>query len=183
MTAAAILAISAAGFWLFGGSDYDCPGSAAAVHASCKVTAALPTSCDAVRAEMLARVKGQFDDWHDPHNNGTYAVVDDSGSGKLSFTRLTGDRKYTDKMILTLEGRKDSCLVRGCSESQVTSVLDFSTNFCNLRMLYCGADDGCKTLTAGYPGSASEKEVKPSTGAGTEPSACFHTRPQQPARE
>jgi len=32
----------------------------------------------------------------------------------------------------------------GCSESQLTSYADFSTNYCNLHDLYCGSSDGCK---------------------------------------
>ena len=27
---------------------------------------------------------------------------------------------------------------------QVTSIGDYSTNYCNSRMLYCGTADGCK---------------------------------------
>jgi hypothetical protein len=36
----------------------------------------------------------------------------------------------------------------GCSESQVTSYLDFSTNYCDLHDLYCGSKDGCKFVTS-----------------------------------
>ena len=33
-----------------------------------------------------------------------------------------------------------------CSESQITSYIDFSTNFCNIRQLLCGSKEGCKTM-------------------------------------
>ena len=29
---------------------------------------------------------------------------------------------------------------------QVTSIADYSTNYCNSRMLYCGFNDGCKPV-------------------------------------
>ena len=32
-----------------------------------------------------------------------------------------------------------------CSESQVNSVIDYSTNYCNLHSLYCNSSDGCPT--------------------------------------
>ena len=95
---------------------------------------------------MKARVGGQPVDWHDPHNNGTYSVQ--SYGGTFSTSRLTGDKKYTDKQIFTLtdaSGRDASgkCQIEACSRSQVISVLDMHTNYCNLKMLYCGSADGC----------------------------------------
>ena len=54
-------------------------------------------------------------------------------------------RRYTDHIMLTFNDITDnSCQVDGCSESQVFSILDFSTNYCNIRQLLCGAKDGCK---------------------------------------
>ena len=50
-------------------------------------------------------------------------------------------------MILTLSvAGESSCIVAGCSESQGESYLDFDTNYCNLRVLYCGSADGCKPV-------------------------------------
>lgn len=46
----------------------------------------------------------------------------------------------TDKMIFTFSdfpGSHPSCGIHACSESQVFSLKDFSTNYCNLRNLYC----------------------------------------------
>ena len=39
--------------------------------------------------------------------------------------------------------RAGSCVIDACSESQVLSVYDYSTNYCNLYNLYCGKADGC----------------------------------------
>merc|ERR1711908_163552 len=39
-----------------------------------------------------------------------------------------------------------ACKLSACSESQVTSSCDFSTNYCNLHDLYCGTAAGCKIV-------------------------------------
>lgn len=152
---------------------YTCPKSSALIHASCKVTATVSGSCADVKAEAVARVNGQLDgSWHDPHNNGTYHVLDASDPAALELSRLTGNKKYTDKLTLTFASDSSGgCTVSGCSESQVTSVLDYSTNYCNLRMLYCGSKDGCKPVSHDF--AVSETDVDPSTGAGKDATACL----------
>jgi len=157
-----------------------CPGSSAFVHASCstEVTVA-KASCKAVMDEMKQRVASQAaGGWYDPHNKGTY-VVDGEDANELDLHRVTGDKKYTDKMTFTFQDKGCgtagcSCAVTGCSESQVTSIADFSTNYCNLRMLYCGKNEGCKPVTDdGKDFSIEETRVKPSLGASHDPSACL----------
>ena len=61
--------------------------------------------------------------------------------------RVTGDKKYTDKFDFSFSPQVGGvgCVLSACSESQVTSVLDYSTNFCNLHALYCSSADGCPT--------------------------------------
>ena len=54
--------------------------------------------------------------------------------------------------------------------AQVTSVADFSTNYCNLRNLYCGTDDGCVDVTSDL--GVTETSVDYSFGASADPSAC-----------
>jgi hypothetical protein len=109
-----------------------------------KITTTAAASCDAVKAEIEARVSGQYLAWHDPHNNGTYKIEDYGGS--ISTSRLTGDGKYTDKQIFSLSASGSGCKIEACSRSQVTSVLDMGTNYCDLKMLYCGSADGCKPV-------------------------------------
>lgn len=105
------------------------------------------TSCDAVRGEISKRVNGQYGSWYDPHNNGTYSITDSSSSDSMSLSRLTGDKKYTDKMIFSYAVMASGgCDVTACSESQVTSLLDYATNYCNVHNLYC-SDDSCKPFT------------------------------------
>ena len=49
-----------------------------------------------------------------------------------------------------------------------------STNYCNLRMMYCGEADGCHPV--GSDVTVSETAVSPSTGAGTDKTACLKVR-------
>lgn len=75
--------------------------------------------------------------------------MDSSSSSRLELHRTTGDGKYTDKMIFSLsDNSSGGCDVVACSESQVTSVKDFSTNYCNLHDLYC-SDQGCNDASSG----------------------------------
>jgi len=128
-----------------------------------------------VRREILTRILTQGKGWHDPHNNGTYAVLDSSMKDKLVLQRTSGGSgQYTDKVNFVLERAGAGCMLHGCSESQVFSVADMSTNYCNLRMLYCGAADGCKPVTRDF--SVTEEQVSHSFGAGTDKNACLAVR-------
>jgi hypothetical protein len=51
-------------------------------------------------------------------------------------------------MIFTLTpgASSSSCKLEACSRSQVFSLLDMGTNYCNLKMLFCGSKDGCKPV-------------------------------------
>ncbi|CAD7973223.1 unnamed protein product [Amoebophrya sp. A120] len=56
--------------------------------------------------------------------------------------RLADAKQYTDKINLVFVSHgvgTDYCTISGCSESQVFSILDQSTNYCNLRNLVCYA--------------------------------------------
>jgi cathepsin D len=122
-----------------------CPGTSAWVAAGMQVTTTAATSCDKVEAEIKARVNGQSNNaWHDPHNNGKYTLQNYGGT--VSTSRLTGDGKYTDKQIFTLTPDGNNCKIEACSRSQVTSLLDMGTNYCDVKMLFCGKADGCKPV-------------------------------------
>jgi len=128
-------------------SDMLCPSTAAPLGVACgmQITTTAAASCSTVLSEMRARVNGQYGSWHDPHNNGTYAAQ--SYGGTFSASRLTGNGKYTDKMIFTLTAASTaSCKIEACSRSQVFSIADGGTNYCDLKMLYCGSADGCKPV-------------------------------------
>jgi hypothetical protein len=125
-----------------------CPGSPATIHAKCEMKITFPsTNCESVQQEIAHRMAGDFG-WTDPHNDGTYKL-DSINHGVLKGSRRTGNDKYTDlfEMIFSLDKNGD-CVVEACSESQVTSVVDFSTNFCNLHNLYCSTSlEGCPIAT------------------------------------
>mmetsp|Transcript_11523 Transcript_11523/g.21796 ORF Transcript_11523/g.21796 Transcript_11523/m.21796 type:complete len:170 (+) Transcript_11523:58-567(+) len=149
-------------------SGMKCPGSPSWIHASAEVVATARATCETVREEMLARV--QSPSWTDPHNAGTYEALP-STENELEFSRLTGDKKYTDKMTISLAPVGQKCMITGCSESQVFSIADFSTNYCNLRNLYCGSADGCKPVKHDF--EVIETKVTPSLGAGSDAKSCI----------
>lgn len=161
---------------LLAGTAAACPGSpvpADTPHDSAELQVTFASdSCAVVAAEMLARVAAEAG-WRDPHTRhgagtrGAYALLGraaaaaDGTPGALSLSRTTADGSYTDLMDLSFESRAGGCVVQACSESQVPSFLDMSTNFCNLHDLYCGLADGCPfalhalDYVEGAPGIAS----------------------------
>merc|ERR1712146_859200 len=128
-----------------------------------EVVATANATCEHVASEIKARVSSQGNGtWHDPHNRGTYSI-DSYAPGSIALRRVTGDKKYTDKMIFSLSPSGNMCTIQGCSRSQVNSYLDYGTNYCNLRMMYCGAADACKPVM--YDFTSVETSVKPHAGA------------------
>jgi len=135
-----------------------------------RISTVAAASCDDVLAEINARVNGQSSVWHDPHNNGTYTKQNYGGS--YSASRRTGDGKYTDKMIFTLTptagASSSSCKLEACSRSQVFSLLDMGTNYCNLKMLFCGSADGCKPVKSDFTSSGEKTEKMAESSANLE---------------
>lgn len=144
--ALAALLLAAASTVVSAGHESFCPGSASSVHARCSLTAEVAEPCPVALDEVRARLESGAN-WMDPHNNGTYQLTHEAVSGSgyevLEGQRRTGDGRYTDKFRLTFEPVGSGCSVHACSESQVFSILDYSTNYCNLHNLYCGSGDGC----------------------------------------
>jgi hypothetical protein len=158
--------------------DYQCPGSGAAIHASMKVTVVAQASCSDVEAEISSRASGE-NGWVDPHNNGIYSLLG-SDNGVISTQRTTnpatsvGGQVYTDKQTFALSDADGGCKVEACSESQGTSVGDFSTNYCDMRNLYCGSSDGCTPVNHDF--AHDESSHKGSIGAGHDAGACIVTQ-------
>jgi hypothetical protein len=71
------------------------------------------------------------------------AQTDPEYLSQITLTRMSGDGSYTDTLMLSFETVSGGCLVEACSESQVESFVDFSTNYCNLHDLYC-SDQSCQ---------------------------------------
>lgn len=129
-----------------------CRGSPAFVHAKCLMEITFPLmDCDNVQEEITRRIVGDYG-WTDPHNNGLYQLdgsTRNGNDGSIMGSHLSGNGQYTDLfgMTFTQDESTGNCVVSACSESQVTSVIDFSTNYCNLRNLYCNyAKDGCPII-------------------------------------
>ena len=124
----------------------NCPKSGALMHAGCEVTISFQNSCSEVQAEINARINGQGAGWTDPHNNGTYSILS-AADDLYQLQRLTGNEKYTDKINFGFDAKSESeCEVSACSESQVYSIGDAGTNFCNSFDLYCN-EEGCHSFT------------------------------------
>ena len=79
-----------------------CPGSPADPHATAQVQVRVRANCSTVRSEMLARVTSAT--WIDPHNNGTYAIENQSLWNRLDISRVSGAAapgRYTDRIAFT----------------------------------------------------------------------------------
>jgi hypothetical protein len=157
---------------------YQCPGSGALLHASMKVTSVAAASCSDVQSEIEARAN-QENGWVDPHNGGVYSLLS-SDSGVINTQRTTnpdtsvGGTLYTDKQTFALSDTDGGCQIEACSESQGSSVGDFSTNYCDMRNLYCGSSDGCSPVGKDF--THSESSHKGSVGAGHDAGACIVTK-------
>jgi len=132
-----------------------CPGSGAWLgHAKTQVSVTTKASCADVKAEILARAGAQGG-WTDPHNGGIYSVLSSTGT-EIETKRTTnpkhavGGMTYTDKQTFTLTEQVGSCFIEACSESQGSSLKDFSTNYCDIRNLYCGRADGCSPISKDF---------------------------------
>jgi len=151
-----------------------CPGAPDGLlsHAKASLFLNPKASCPIVEAEIRARVKG-VNGWVDPHNHGTYTMLHDE-AGVMRLKRVTGNGKYTDMLMFTFSdwGGDYGCQVTACSESQVNSFLDMSTNFCNLHNLYCGKQDGCPVADQDI-GEYKEELRTFSRGAGKDKSKCI----------
>eukprot|EP01064_Diplonema_japonicum_P033486 TRINITY_DN660_c0_g2_i1.p2 TRINITY_DN660_c0_g2~~TRINITY_DN660_c0_g2_i1.p2 ORF type:complete len:184 (+),score=53.27 TRINITY_DN660_c0_g2_i1:59-553(+) len=125
---------------------YKCPGSPAEMHASCEVTATVSGNCSDALTEIKARLNG-VNGWSDPHNGGNYTLIS-ADTTTVQGQRTTGKAPhYLDKFTLVLTpSSTTSCVIVGCSESQGSSFLDASTNYCNMRNLYCGTAAKCKPV-------------------------------------
>ena len=62
----------------------------------------------------------------------------------LQISRLTGDKKYTDLITFQFKDQSSGgCDMTACSESQVTSMYDYGTNYCNSYDLFCYKESDC----------------------------------------
>ena len=159
-------------------SRMTCPESGVTGDLACgmRVTTTAYASCGTVLAEMRARVNAPADVWEDPHNNGTY-TEGTFGETFLTTSRITGDGKYTDKQNFQLTETEGgvSCLIEACSRSLVTSLYDEGTNYCNLKMLYCGSGDGCSPVNADGDFTVAPEQTEAFKNSNADLNDCFGT--------
>mmetsp|Transcript_127643 Transcript_127643/g.303291 ORF Transcript_127643/g.303291 Transcript_127643/m.303291 type:complete len:189 (-) Transcript_127643:69-635(-) len=127
-----------------------CPGSPVpwAQHASCTQTVLFHNSCKQVQQEIEARIHLDADRKELP---GNYTLLSTQEGlctkGSRRTSPLANPGPFTDLFGFLYESKNDGsdCLLTGCSESQVKSICDFSTNFCNMFNLYCNEAEGCQS--------------------------------------
>eukprot|EP00930_Biecheleria_cincta_P019191 TRINITY_DN14713_c0_g3_i1.p1 TRINITY_DN14713_c0_g3~~TRINITY_DN14713_c0_g3_i1.p1 ORF type:complete len:201 (-),score=25.04 TRINITY_DN14713_c0_g3_i1:181-783(-) len=130
-------------------SELACPGSPIpnSQHSACSEVLQFTDSCEEVQAEIEARIKGQKDRKSSP---GSYKFLASEPGRCTKASRTTGPGAqpgpFTDLFGFRFLAGGGGCQVSSCSESQVNSRCDFSTNFCNLFNMYCNKADACEPL-------------------------------------
>merc|ERR1711924_425641 len=165
-----------------------CPGSKAWVHAKTQLAVSFQNSCADVMKEVKLRVDSQASGaWVDPHNGGKLGVakytIESSTATSIHMHHLTGNGKYTDELIFTFSGSGNTCSVTACSESQVTSVLDFSTNYCNLHDLYCSDNECNADNLKGHTKLTYTEKIVENSSKQHSTSDCYKSKPNSLAQE
>ena len=124
-------------------------------RAECRITWTLPTNCNTARQN----IQNQMIDWAETEAKeracpGTsqscpklpcgqrcrYVFERVDQNGKLTGYHLTPAKSYRDNVSFEFSDNGSSCNVVGFSKSTVSyAVLDFGTNYCNLRNLIDGS--------------------------------------------
>jgi len=119
-------------------------------HASCRLDWQVSMSC----AEFKQKVINQISDWEGERNCGNtsdlcpvlpcgqrclYQFIS-STDDNISATHTTPAARYIDDISFTMVSNNPGCLVEALSTSQTWyAVLDYGTNYCNLRNIIDGA--------------------------------------------
>ncbi|KAL4222699.1 hypothetical protein ACF0H5_018740 [Mactra antiquata] len=112
------------------------------LHASCKLDWTFQLSC----ADVMTGLANQINAWNTADNcpNGAgercLYTLTSQAADKLSLTHETPVKHYVDTITFTFMGSGDSCSVHGYSTANTWyAVLDYGTNYCNMRNLLEGA--------------------------------------------
>jgi len=121
-------------------------------HASCSINWIVPTTCDDVRTQLI----NQMNQWQGDSNCGQvsdtcpsmpcgqkclYEFLETQEDGAVKGRHLTPVKRYSDTLTFRFEEQSgaNSCKVDAFSTSDTWyAILDFSTNYCNLRNLLDG---------------------------------------------
>ncbi|CAE7251079.1 unnamed protein product [Symbiodinium natans] len=126
-----------------------CPGSPvpAGDHSACSESIVFQAPCASVQQEIEARIRLNMDR---KQLLGNYTLLDSEAGACTKASRATNPHAdpgpFTDLFGFRYMSAGSHCHVLGCSESQVESLCDFSTNFCNMFNLYCSEADGCASV-------------------------------------
>jgi len=127
---------------VFLGAALACPGSMSPIHAGANIKVNFQNSCAEVAEEIKMRASASAGEWTDPHNRGTYTLLEANGDSYIKVKRVTPNKVFTDKSDFTMTATANGgCEVAGCSESQGVSAADKGTNFCDMFSLFCNSQD------------------------------------------
>ncbi|XP_047494872.1 uncharacterized protein LOC125042995 [Penaeus chinensis] len=128
-----VLTIIAASLGLFG-AFFPYPS-----HASCRVDWVFGTSCPTVKYKLIEQMKSWSHDDCSLKQQCSYEYLGEDGN-IIRGLHKTPYLKFEDKLNFTLNSIDGKCHVTGVSESGVSfAVIDFGTNYCNLRNLVIGS--------------------------------------------
>lgn len=129
------VALSVVGLSVFAVSAYP-------LHASCRVEWTFGKSCQTVQSALINQMKI----WETDQTCGTgqkclYTYLSSTPT-TLTGTHTTPVKRYVDDVSYTFTpGPGNSCNVQGFSSSQLWyAVLDYGTNYCNIKNLVDGAN-------------------------------------------
>ncbi len=132
-------------------------------HCSLEFESKSTLPCAAAFQEVYNNVEA----WKpEPDAGGIYELKscnDDAETTYIWAERLTGDKKYTDDVVLTFTDNGDHCHIEGFSRSQSMSYWDYYTNFCNIRNLLKtvpGDIDSRKTKSCSFAPTPGEQETE-----------------------
>merc|ERR1711909_152821 len=120
-------------------------GVAFPLHASCKLDWVIGSSCADTKTALVTSANSMHDASGCPNGAGEkclYTVTGDTDV-KITLTHETPVHHYTDDITFTLADgdTAGTCKVHGYSTSETWyAVLDYSTNYCNMRNLLEGAN-------------------------------------------
>jgi len=121
-------------------------------HASCKIDWIVPGSCENVRTKLI----NQMNQWAGDSNCGQisdscpsmpcgqnclYEFIETQEDGTVKGKHLTPVKRYSDSLTFKFEDQSNtnSCKIDANSDSDTWyAILDFGTNYCNLRNLLDG---------------------------------------------
>jgi len=148
------------------GGGGQCPmGGAMSAHSCWMTVSFFNVTCSEVSTEAQARMQATsrwedpFVQWQDPEAEpGLHNITSGLRQGSMDgmwYTDTAGG--YTDILRVSFASGNNSCVLFACAESNQTSPYGEVTNYCNLRNLYCGSEEGCGSVHSDFSGLFTEE--------------------------